>query len=460
MAASYSYAETIPYPSWAYKSVINGQIKKFTVQGDQNYIVPSDFVWHVYGGRMFYDEEMMLPAGDGTIDTVQGNTDNVTEMWIMWDVFDTPRDTGYVYLTEISADGCQKLDDDQSKYIGLNMDIVAPPDVRFLTESTSVCSYSSGIGIEIQIEGFAPFDLTYTLNGQTVNWHVEDGDMIDSDGDGEDDNLIIPFDEFIDTESDQTYVFELIEAVSEGVSGDVLEYGTHTVSAYALSEAPVIDTTWAEVTQTETHTIMLEEPGTNPSEWYWELYHATGTLAEAFPATSQDNITISFDYMPGKYYLLAYYLSQNGCISVADTFDITIFPIPTIAFADTCSDVASCSYLDGDEPDEFIFTVEYTGALTYSYIYALYDYQERQLGDPVEVTDLSNRITTITIEHTFINDIEPEQDRIWTLKILSAENKEGVEATVLDGGITGGQDERDIRIHQKPVITDDIDFAN
>ena len=130
MSAVIARAQTapIPNPNWPLDSVINGAVKLFTVQGDLNYNNPSTFTWVVYGGRLFYDEALTQPAGDGTTATVVGDSaTNITQIWVIWDVFTQPIDYGWIYVTEVSADGCEKPDIDENKYQGLNIKVKAPP---------------------------------------------------------------------------------------------------------------------------------------------------------------------------------------------------------------------------------------------------------------------------------------------------------------------------------------------
>lgn len=462
LAAHYSYAQTAPIPSpfWPQDSVINGSVRKFTVSGDQNYDLPSTFTWTVLGGRLFYDEALTAMAGDGSTVTLVGDSlTNATTIYVVWDVFEDPVAYGYIYVTEVSADGCQKSDMDPTKYSGLNIKIIAPPDIRFLSEETLTCSNEFGVNVEIEIAGFAPFDLKYVFNGDTINWHVEPGEMVDSDFDGKENNLIITVDDYTGTTVDRLYEFELIEAVSDGVAGKVLQYPTHTVYAFVQPEAPVITPIWTDVTQGVSHMFTLDEEGVNPDEWFWELYDLSGTLYWDFHSTTQSFTSIKFDFPEGEYNLVSYFRSENGCFSLTDTLGITVYPPPTIAFADISLNAEGCSAVSSDPDDYFEFTLDYQGAISYQYTYEVYDYNNYLLG-----TYSFDYITThnpvITIPNTFINEEDPEMKRTWKVIIVSAINGEGVEAEVLDSNISGGRDERLIIIHPKPVITDDIDFAN
>lgn len=450
----------IPDPLWPLDSVINGSVKRFEVLGDQNYDEPSTFTWTVYGGRLFFDEALTLPAGDGYTVTVLGDSiTNSTEIYVIWDVFNKHVDYGYIYVTEVSADGCEKFDYDRSKYSGLNMKVIAPPDIRFLRNETITCSNHDGVNVEIEFAGFPPFDLTYALNGDTILWHVTEDDVVDSDFDGEDDNLVIVVDDYPGTDVDLVYDFELIKAESDGISGKVLQYPRHIVYAYVQPDAPAIFENWTQVTTNETHLYMFSDQGTNVAEWYWELYSTSGELFHEFNSTTQAMTTISFNIPTGSYYLVAYYLSNNGCYSLSDTLEIDVFPPPTIGFADASPNVVACSAVSTDPDDSFEFYIDYQGALGYEFAYEIVDFRGFvEWGDTV--TSVVVRNPMITIPNTFINDYTPEIDRKWTVRIIYARNEEGRDVEILDGTIIGGRDERTMRIHPKPVIVDDIDFAN
>ena len=459
---SFSYAQMveIPDPAWPLDSVINGAVKHFTVQGDLNYDEPSTFTWTVYGGRLFFDQELAIMAGDGTTVTVVGDSaTNITDIWVVWDVFTKTIDYGYIYVTEVSAAGCQKSDDDESKYKGLNIKVKRPPDVRFLKELTNTCSNLEGVLVEIEIDGFAPLDIKYLYNGEERDWHVEPGDMVDSDFDGKENNLVIPIDDYIGTTVDTIYQLELLESSSEGVPGRILEYPTHTVFAFAQPDAPVIDTVVTEVTTGHTAFIALDDPGTNVEEWYWELYDLGGNLVYDTTSIQSSGINFPYRFEPGDYYLIAYYKSLNGCLSLTDTLNQIIYPLPQISFADTSLNAVGCSAVTSDPDDSFEFTLNYIGALDYTFSYELYDYNNVLLASYLLENQI-DRDPVIVIPNTFINDQLPEINRVWRVIIKEGINGEGVSLRIPDSDVPGGRDERTITIHPKPIIVGDIDFAN
>lgn len=455
-----SNAQTIPNWTWPLDSVVNGAIKHFDVRGDQNYIDPSTFTWTVYGGRLFFDKDTSQLAGDGTTVTITGNpANNSTEIWVIWDVFTLPVDTGYIYVSEVSSAGCEKSDTEDSKYQGMIIKVKAPPDVRFLSPETLTCSNEDGVLVEIEIDGFAPFDIKYSLNGVVKDWHVEKGEMIDSDFDGKANNLIIPFNDYPGTTVDLIYQLELLEASSEGVFGEILTYPTHTVYAFVQPDAPVINPVWTEVTTGQTHTMSLSDPGVNPAEWFWELYDASGFLVYDTTTVLSGNLDLPFAFDPGDYELVVYFRSQNGCYSLSDSLGIYIYPLPSISFATTSKSAIGCSAVSTNPDDAFEFELDYQGALTYDLTYAIYNYSSTLL-EQVVLDFQTTRNPIISIPNTFINDLIPANNRAWFVRIISAVNGEGVPVNVLDATISGGRDERKITIHPKPIITDDIDFAN
>lgn len=455
----YAQSVQIPDPNWPLDSVINQSVHQYTVQGDVNYDEPSTFVWFCDGGRLFYDPDLTVMAGDGTTATVAGDANNITTLWVVWDSFAQPLDTGYVYLYEISSDGCQRAADDPGKYIGMNIKVSAPPKVRFIAYETNTCSYEEGVLLDIEIDGMPPFDLKYSINDDIYDWHIEPSDLIDSDNDGEVNNVTILVDGYFGTTVDLIYQVELLEASSGGVLGDILEYPTHTVYAFVQPEAPEILETFNEVTTNEVHTMSLQYEGTNVDEWIWELYDLNGNLYFESALKNTSDVDVYYGFDPGEYYLIAYYRSLNGCISLADTMSITIFQSPEIAFADTSLNAIGCSAVSSNPDDAFEFTVEYKGAISYDFSYAVYDYNNNLLGEYL-VEYQFERNVSIVIPNTFINEELPEINRTWKVVLTGGTNVEGVPIKVIDSDIEGGRDERTITIHPKPIITDDIDFAN
>jgi hypothetical protein len=457
----YAHAQNVPIPdpNWPLDSVINGAVHRYTVPGDPNYNSPSTFVWTVNGGRLFFDENLTTMAGDGTSATVTGNGSNITTLWVVWDSFEQPLDTGYVYVFEISADGCQRSDDDPGKYIGMRIKVSAPPKVRFLRESTIACSNYEGMYVDIAIEGMPPFDLKYSINGQVFDRYIEPSDLIDSDFDGEVDNVTIYIDGYVGATVDQIYELVLLEASSGGVFGEILQYPVHTIYAYRQPDAPVISPDWPEVTVGQSHNYPFIDAGLNPDIWYWELQDNNGNIYHEFESSSQSHVNITFNIEPGEYNLVAYYLSLNGCVSLADTHRIEVFEAPTISFSANSGNQIGCSEVSVT-PDEFFeFTIEYEGARSYDFTYAIFDYNGL-LIDEYYLQYQTDRAVTIIIPNTFINDELPEVNRAWKVKIMSATNEEAVNINILDSEIEGGRDERLIIIHPKPVIHEDIDFAN
>lgn len=461
LTAYHSKAQSVPIPNpnWPLDSVINRSVHQYTVQGDRNYTEPSNFVWFVEGGRFFYDSGLTALAGDGTTATVTGDANNVTSLWVVWDSFDQPLDTGYVYLYEISSKGCERDNLDEGKYQGLRIKVSAPPKVRFITQETITCSYDQSVLVDVEIDGMPPFDLKYSINGVVFDRHVEPSDLIDSDEDGNVNNITILVDGYFGTTVDLPFQLELLEASSGGVLGKILEYPTHTVYAFAQPDAPIIHPTFTEITSGETHQMLLYDAGQNVAEWIWEIHDLSGTMVYQTASATISEPYITFGITAGEYYLVSYYKSISSCFSFADSIPITIFQSPEIAFADTSKSAIGCSAVTSDPDDSFEFTVEYSGALYYDFKYAVYDYNNVLLGEyPMEYQ--TERTTTITIPNTFINDELPQINRTWKVVITNGVNVEGVNVKVLDSDIAGGRDERTITIHPKPIITDDIDFAN
>jgi hypothetical protein len=442
----------IPNPDWELESVIYSTVHQFTVPGDENYDEPSDFVWNVDGGRLFFDSLLTKPSPAVTSDTVKGNDDNITSMWVVWDSFDTPLDTGYVYVYEISADGCELPNDRQDKYSGMRIKVSAPPDVRFEEQFTQTCSYDeSGVNVPVIIEGMPPFDLTYSIDGEVFEEHIVQEDLLFR---GDTGYINIFIDDYVGTTEDIECHLELIEASSGGVKGSLLQYREHTVYAYRRPEPTAIRPDWLQITEGEMHTVSLDTLGESPDKYFWDIYRVDNNelvySEESVGAEPYKDITFNFE--PGSYYILSQYVSENGCMSLPDTLEIEIFGAPVISF--TGDNYNLCSESSLTENDVVDFEVEYWGALTYGFTYAIYDYNNNEVfRDVIENITLNKFV--FQVENTFINDAVPQVDRNWRIVILSntAENEEGVGITVEDG-------ERIITIHPKPIVHEDIDFAN
>jgi hypothetical protein len=447
---------TIPNPDWPLDSVINGAAHRYTVPGDPNYDEPSDFVWTVEGGRLFYDENLTQPAPAVFTDTVAGDANNITTMWVVWDSFDQPLDTGYVYVYEISSNGCELADDNPDKYVGMRIKVSAPPDVYFLVNETHACSYDEGVVLDVVIEGMPPFDLTYRINDSIITRHILPEDLFDSDLDGEENNVTIVIDNFTGTDVDIIYELELLEASSGGVEGNILEFPDHTVYVYRRPDAPRILRDLLQVTVSSRHSYLLLDSGTDPAEFFWELVDSLGNIHFEYSSLSQTFVQVPFDVPPGDYHLRAFYRSENGCFSHADSILIEVFEVPHIMFNDE-GDITACSEVSVTPDEIFEFIVQYSGALTYEFTYDLFEVidgvEYRVWDEPVTMDYLTERLTTITIPNTFINDTE--DNKVWIVRIIRAVNEEGfdVEIDAVDG-------ERKMIIHPKPFIEGGIEFYN
>lgn len=455
----YAFAQSVPIPNpaWPLDSVVNGSVHYFEVPGDRNFDDPSRFVWTVDGGRLFIDEDLTVMAGDGSTATVNGNAQNTTGMWVIWDSFDQPLDTGYIYVYEISADGCQRADDDPGKYQGMRVKVSAPPDVYFLTQSTVTCSNEEGVLVDLVIDGMPPFDLKYALNEVEYDMHILPEDLVDSDYDGEVNNITFLIDDYTGTTVDKEYTLTLMEASSGGVKGNIMLYPEHTVYAYVQPPAPVISPDWLQVTTGQLHRYDLADSGVDAATWFWELLDPLGNVVFEASSDVEPGLDLRFDYGIGDFTLVAYYQAQNGCISLTDSMVIEVYDLPTIAFADESPDITSCSEVSINPGEVFEFIVEYEGALTYDFAYEVYDYNGNLLFQTLNEYQSGRRVL-IQIPHTFIN---PElTNEAWKVRIVNAVNEEGVDVEILDAAIEGGRDERLIIIHPKPVVNDDINFAN
>jgi hypothetical protein len=452
-----SFAQvTIPNPAWPLDSVVNSSVHFYTVSGDRNYTEPSSFVWTVSGGRLFNDVNLISMAGDGTTATVMGNSSNITQLFVVWDSFDTPLDTGYVYVYEISSDGCQRSDLDEGKFQGMRVKVSSPPQARFITDQTIVCSNYDSARVIMEIEGMPPYDLIYSINGEQHSMHINQSDLADWDGDNEADNISFFHSNFSTITSDEVYVYEIVEVSSGGVPGDILSFPSHTLIAHVQPPAPEIRHEWTEVTAGYEYVYQFDNSGVSPSQWYWTLRDENSNLVNDRALSNDPNFQCMFNssYIPGGYYVEAQYVDTYNCESPFDKLDIELYGLPTIQFIgdDTIINCSATTLV----PDEvFQLKVKYNGARTYGYKYLVYDYN----GDPAgsgEMNELNDWESTIIIDNDFINDALPEEIRPWKVVITEAHTLDGrISVDIVDG-----QNERVILIYPKPFIHDDIDFAN
>ena len=461
MAAYSAYAQSVPIPNpnWPLDSVVNTTVHKYTVYGDQYYDKPSSFVWNVKGGTLYYDANATIPAFSALTDTVLGDSNNRTIMYVKWELYDEKMDTGYVYVYEISSDNCQRPDTDEEKYQGRRLKITPPPVVWFLKENTLVCSYQDSFSVDIAIKGIPPYDLEFSENSTIHNLHIEADDLIDSDNDGKRNNLRIVRKDFTGTTTDMIYQFELIKASSGGVPGYIVDPSLHTVLVFAQPAAPDILPAFQDVTANWPHYYSLQDPGIKAMEWYWELLDINGQSVFD-ETTTTPTVYVPFKVNPGNYVLVASYQDSVGCISLADSMDITVYAYPSIAFTgDTIAE--GCSWSSVLSSEDFVFNVHYEGAPSFSFSCKIYDYSGIGIYDPTLIfDDQTSRDVEVRLQNNFVNNGFPEKDRIWRLVITEATNEEGIEVPILDSDKKGGRDERYMLIHQKPIVKEDIDFAN
>jgi hypothetical protein len=467
MAVSNSYAQTplvpIPNPAWPLDSVVNGSVHFYTVPGDPNYADSSYFVWTVEGGRLFFDEDTLKPAGNGITATVRGNGDNITRMWVIWDSFITPLDTGYIYVYEISADSCQRSDMDAGKFRGMRIKVSAPPKVRFIDDQTIACANNDTARIIIEIEGMPPYDLIYTLNDVRKTWHITASDLESLDGDGIANNVSFFYSELDTLKNDEVYNYRLDSVSSGGVYGDILKDSTHYLIVHLQPPAPVILHEWTEATRgtDSIYTFHLIDEGVNPEVWYWNMRDMAGNLKATSESTTESSFPVMFNDSAGWYYVEARYQDTiYGCYSPFDSLNIELFDIPTIAFSDNDT-IINCSATSFPGDEIFEFKIVYTGARTYGFTYKVYD--DKGVLVPLNGGDsfdlLTNRSHTISIPNNFINDTD--EIRPWKVVITEAHTEGNrVKVNILDSEIEGGRDERVIMIYPKPFVQDDIDFAN
>jgi hypothetical protein len=463
MAAGNSYAQPqvpIPNPAWPLDSAVNGSVHFYTVQGDHNYASPSTFVWTVLGGRLFNDEALTSMAGDGTTATVAGYGANLSRLWVIWDVFQKPIQTGYIYAYEISADGCQGSNSDAKKFQGMRMKIYAPPITRFLTKQTIACSNLDSARIIVEINGIPPYDMIYTVNGERKTWHITSDDLSDLDGDGKANNVSFFYSGLSSSTTDMVYSYKIDSVSSEGVNGKFIDFSTHDLIVHVQPPAPVILPNWIEVTVGTTKTYQLSNPGVNAVEWFWNLKDIATNPITSFNSTSLSTFKVTYNNQPGLYYVETQYRDNYGCYSSWDSLNIELFNRPTIAFSDSTPNIINCSATMPMPNEKFDFVVEYEGAKSYGFTYAVYDYNGT-LVDGGTFDYLTNRSNIISINNTFVNDALPEKNRPWKVVIKTAHNEESdVNVKIVDSDKEGGKDERIIMIYPKPLIQDDIDFAN
>jgi hypothetical protein len=465
MVAGNSYAQhvLIPNPQWPLDSVVNRSVHFYTVPGDPNYADSSTFVWNVYGGRLFYDADTLHLAGNGRTAIDYGDRDNITRMWVVWNI-NTQLDTGYVYVYEISADSCQRSDLDEGKYQGMRIKISAPPKARFIGNEFVACSNFDSARVIMEIEGMPPYDLVYSVNGEVHNLHIISSDLTDLDNDGEKDNISFFYPNLSSYVNDSVYVYEILDISSGGVPGKILPSSTFDLIVHVQPPAPVILTEWTEVTAGYDYTYHLQNPGVNPVQWNWTLRDFSTNLVNerGFKPDPTFQCFYNSSAIPGKYYLESQYIDSYGCLSPQGRLDVELFGMPTIAFSDSSPNLMNCSATVPFGSETFEFYVKYTGATTYSFTYEVYDYKGTLVGSDGGVfNNLSNRTNIISIPNNFVNDVIPEQIRPWKVVITTARTEDGrVNVNILDSDIPGGRDERTIMIYPKPIIHDDIDFAN
>lgn len=471
MAARMGYAQTVSVPNplpntaWPMDSVVRGMVKKFTVTGDQIYDKPSTFIWNVKGGRIFLDADTLVaaPAPFNT-DTLKGNSLNKSSIWVVWDKFEQPLDTGYVYAYEISDDGCQRDASDQSKYVGRRVKVSAPPKAWFISNETLVCNDENEISVVLKVTGMPPYDITYTLNGATKTLNLELEDMVDLDLDGQLEEYAFVHTGFAGTTTDQVFNYKLIEASSGGVIGTIAElqgYANHNLLVHPIPVTPEILVDWVEVSQGTTHKYFMQND-TNTVSRYWELVDSDGNVVfEANSTTASENwMDVPFNVDPGRYTLNAWYYDQNdlnieGCESGTAQLTIDVFAPPTIGFADA-QDITTCSAVSLVPTEKLDFVVEYQGARPFWFDLVLRDYDGKEIRRE-KFEQQTDNVINFSFDNILINDELPEEDRTWTLEIEGPYNNE---TGTMEVTIEEGKGVRKIIIHPKPFIDGLIDFEN
>lgn len=474
MAARMGYAQTVSVPNplpntaWPMDSVVRGMVKKFTVTGDQYFDKPSTFIWNVKGGRIFLDADTLVAAKpDNNIAALKGNSDNKSSIWVVWDKFEQPLDTGYVYVYERSANGCELADTDSLKFVGRRVKVSAPPKAWFIYENALVCNDEDSAFVLLKVTGMPPYDIVYSLNGVRDTLHLTQDDMKEKDFDDKAEEYVFGHKVFVGSTTDQVFNYELIEASSGGVIGTIdtsQGFATHNLLVHPIPATPEIWEDFVEVSQGSIHTYRIKDPDPNAERWFWELVDSTGVVVFDSSSTTGSSMDVHFTNVePGRYTLNAWYYDQNdlgieGCESGTAQLAIDVFAPPTIAFGE--EDIVTCSAVSWVTNDSLEFKIVYRGARPYEFKLYLYDYNEEQVFLNDEgywfFENQDQNTITFKIAHTLINDEIDEKDHTWTLKIKDAKNnesQEGVTVTIEEGV-------RKIIIHPKPFIDGLIDFYN
>ena len=232
-----AYAQTLPHSSWAEVNVSENSIHSYTVSGDENVALPSNFVWVASGGTLYADALATILAGDGTTVQVNGETGNRSTLFVKWDV--DGAGPGYVYAYEISSFGCQQPIALQSKYTGVRVNKVAAATTRFLANASSYCSDDGGTYLAVELKGLAPFNLTYTIGGETQPaLIVQQSELVNLDEDGLIDDYRLNIPGWAGTTTETNIIFMIESISSDGVEGSIGTSVTHTVTIHPL---PIIN---------------------------------------------------------------------------------------------------------------------------------------------------------------------------------------------------------------------------
>lgn len=469
MAARMGYAQTVSVPNplpntaWPMDSVVRGMVKKFTITGDQHYTDPSTFFWNVKGGRIFLDADTLKAATpDNNIAALKGNSDNKSSIWVVWDKFEQPLDTGYVYVYERSANGCELADTDSLKFVGRRVKVSAPPKAWFIDEKALVCNNEDSAFVVLKVTGMPPYDIVYSLNGVTDTLHLESGDMQIRDLDDKAEEYAFVHTGFAGTTTDQVFNYRLIEASSGGVIGTIdtsQGFATHNLLVHPIPATPEILEDFVEVSKGSKHSyFMLND--TNTAKRYWELVDSVGSVVFEANSTTQDSVEVPFNVDPGRYTLNAWYYDQNdlgieGCESGTAQLTIDVFAPPTIGFADA-QDITTCSAVSLVPTEKLDFVVEYQGARPFWFDLVLRDYDGKEIRRE-KFEQQTDNVINFSFDNELINDKLPEEDRTWRLEIEGPYNNE---TGTMEVTIEEGKGVRKIIIHPKPFIDGLIDFEN